>query len=207
MKISADNWCADYWNSIITHILMKIFCFRMAPRFNYTEDDMAKAIQLVNEGSCSIYQAAKMCKVPRSTLDDKVKGKVPLKRKMGPPSILTAEEERNLVIWILELSRRGWPITKEQLLENVQCLIRELKRTNTFINDKPGRKWYDSFMKRNPRLSIRTAQNLTPSRSSITEVQLRNWFAEVSHHNTPIFSSNLLFFSNFNFKMLILGAS
>lgn len=153
----------------------------MAPRFNYDEKQMEKAIEAVNQGTCSIYEASKQFKVPRSTLDDKIKGRVPKQRKMGPATILTTEEEECLVTWIFELSRRGWPITKEQLQDNVQNLIRELKRPNPFVNDRPRRKWYDSFMKRHPRLSIRTAQNLTQSRSAISEDQLRNWFSEVSY--------------------------
>lgn len=55
----------------------------------------------------------------------------------------------------------------------------DLKRDNPFLNNTPGKKWYASFLRRNPELRQRTVQNLTITRASITSGQLENWFIEI----------------------------
>lgn len=132
-------------------------------RFRYTEEDMENALRAIDTG-CSVLKAAKTFNVPRTTLSDKIKGKSPLARKMGPESILSKEEEVLLVKWMFHIADHGFPITKVQLLDSVQILIKNLKKPNPFTKGRPGRHWYEAFMKRHPQVSERTAQNLTSSR-------------------------------------------
>lgn len=106
-------------------------------------------------------------------------GKNPIARKMGPNTILSKEEENWLVTWIIHIGNRGFPVTKDQLLDSVKMLIKKLKRESPFKDDRPGRHWYEAFLKRHPQLSLRTPQNLTKSRASVTEAKIRSWFQEV----------------------------
>ena len=152
----------------------------MAPKFLYSEENMKAAIDAVMNGE-NVSTAAKTFMVPRSTLNDKIHGRVPLERKMGPETVLTKEEELNLVKWILELSKRGYPVSRDQLLDSVAKLVSTLKRPNKFSNGRPGNKRYFSFLKRPPQISRRTCQNLTKSRADVTEIDLREWFQEVSY--------------------------
>lgn len=161
---------------------------RKRKRFTYSEDDMQKAILAVENGM-SINGAAKSFKVPRMTLSDKVKGKTPIGRKMGPPSILSNEQEMLLERWILHLASLRFPIRKEQLLDSVQLLMKQLGKRDAFPNGRPGRHWYEAFLKRHPRITERSAQNLTARRAAVSEKNLRNWFAEVK---TYIDENNLL---------------
>lgn len=147
--------------------------------FRYSEDQMESALAAVSRGE-SVASAAKSNGVPRSTLISRVKGNVQRFRQMGPESVLTKEEEKNIVRWIFTMAKAGFPIGKESLLTSVQHLIKELKRKNPFKDDRPGRKWYYSFLKRNPEVSTRTAQNLTLSRASVTKEHLDHWFLEIS---------------------------
>ncbi|KAJ8916424.1 hypothetical protein NQ315_014637 [Exocentrus adspersus] len=71
------------------------------------------------------------------------------------------------------MARAGFPI------DSVQHIMVELKRENPFKNNRPGKSWYSSFLKRNKNISVRTPQNLTASRASVTKSQLNNWFSEV----------------------------
>lgn len=80
-------------------------------------------------------------------------------------------------------SWRTWfPITKNQLLDSVQQLIIKLEKTTPFTNNKPSRHWYEGFLRCHPELAIRIAQNLTHTRPSVTEKEIRNWFNEVYLH-------------------------
>lgn len=57
--------------------------------------------------------------------------------------------------------------------------MKELKQNNPFKDDKPGRTWLTSFLKRNPEVSVRVAQNLTSTRSAVTKEAIEKWFQEV----------------------------
>lgn len=92
---------------------------------------------------------------------------------MGPPTILSFEEEAELVRWIITVSQPGFPITRTQLLKSVQQLIKKLNRQTPFKNGRPGSHWYAGLTRRHPELTERVAQNLSYCRSWITEEHLR----------------------------------
>ncbi|XP_030751725.1 jerky protein homolog-like [Sitophilus oryzae] len=145
---------------------------------SYPEEQMEAAIAAVSAGE-AVARAAKTYNVPRATLTYKIKGITPRERRMGPNPILREDEEKVLVTWIFSMAKAGFPIGKDTLLDSVQHLIIDLKRTNPFTNNRPGRKWYESFLRRHPEVAKRTAQNLTISRSSVTKEHLQAWFKEV----------------------------
>lgn len=80
--------------------------------------------------------------------------------KIGIPTILSSEEEKILVNWVLKMTQ-GFPVTKDQLCDSVQQIFSELKRPNSFTNNRLRRNWYKRFMRRHPALRLRTTQNLS----------------------------------------------
>ncbi|KAG5893729.1 hypothetical protein JTB14_022337 [Gonioctena quinquepunctata] len=134
----------------------------MAPRKKYSQDQMNAALEAVARG------------IPV--------GRLPTECRMGPRTVLTTNKEDLLEKWILSLAKVHHPVNKEQLLDSVSLIVQESKRPNPFANSRPGRKWYDSFMKRHPNLSERVAQNLTPARENVSEPQLRQWFREIKEY-------------------------
>ncbi|XP_053598650.1 uncharacterized protein LOC128668867 [Microplitis demolitor] len=117
--------------------------------------------------------------IPKTTLHSRVKNKVPIDAKKGPKTFLSTKEENQIVKWIFFLSDRGFPVTKNQLLDSVRDLINELGRKTPFTDNRPGRHWYESFLRQHPDIAKRVVQNLTSVRASVTENSLRNWFKEV----------------------------
>lgn len=146
---------------------------------SYTQQDLENAIEDVNNGM-SYYKASQIYKIPKTTLLYKRTGKTPMVCKMGPDTYLTKSEEAMLVQWIFYISDRGFPATKEFLLDSVQLLVKNLKRETPFVDGRPGRHWYEAFLKRHPELTRRVAQNLSKARNSITEAHIRRWFTEVA---------------------------
>ena len=120
--------------------------------------------------------------IPRTTLLYKYQGKLPFGKNVGPTPFLTKDEEAEVVKWIMHLSQRGFPVTKNQLINSVQLLIKKLERDTPFKDGRPGRHWYESFLKRHPEIASRDSQNLSHNRVSVTETALRGWFAEVNQH-------------------------
>lgn len=148
----------------------------MAPRKDYTTEQMAKAIEEVRKGE-KISVAATRYGVPRITLHNKITGKSPVDCNLGPATVLSHEEENILVRWVCFMAEKHFPVTKEQLLDSVQKIISEKKLDSCpFTNNWPGKKWYSLFLKRHPDLSERTAQNLSKAREEVTEDDILRWF-------------------------------
>ncbi|XP_023246738.1 uncharacterized protein LOC111643340 [Copidosoma floridanum] len=135
----------------------------------------------------SLRKVAKAFGVPVSTLSRKKQN--PNQSKTGPPPILSETEEKKIVDWILYRAARGCPVTKNELLDSVQKFLISLDRETVFINNRPGRSWYNGFRRRHPNLSIRTVQNLSAARASVTQESLKEWFREQEDY---LKSKNLL---------------
>ena len=67
----------------------------------WNDVNMVKAMTLVEQGA-SIRCAAERCGVPRSTLHDKVTGKIQQGTKSGPDPYPTMEEEEELASFVVK---------------------------------------------------------------------------------------------------------
>ncbi|CAH1993567.1 unnamed protein product [Acanthoscelides obtectus] len=86
-------------------------------RFRYTEAQLQEAVEFIRQSKLNISQASKKYGIPKSTLSNKLRGKVPAVRKMGPTTILTMEEEANLEKWILSKAMLGFPMHPDEVNE------------------------------------------------------------------------------------------
>jgi len=150
---------------------------------SYTTEALEKAMTAAGS-SMSLAQAAREFSVPKSTLSVKMRNLIPITCKKGPSTVLTSDEEAEIVNWILFCADRGFPINKTHLLDCVQNYVTEKKlteknKTTPFKNNRPGKHWYNAFLKRHSDLAKRIAQNLTSTRASVSEKDLRDWFNRV----------------------------
>lgn len=135
--------------------------------YNYTENDMEQALSAV-KGGMKVREAARCFGVPKTTLLYRNIGKYVSGRRSGRQTVLTKDEEKLLSDWVIHMGDHGFPITKLQLLDSVQKLLNEANRATIFTNNRPGRDWFDRFMKRHPKISERVYQNLTKARASVS---------------------------------------
>ena len=131
----------------------------------YTVEKIKEAIAALNDGM-SLRAASKRFGVPRTTLLCKRKGKTPLECKKGPETVLKVEQENELVEWIQRFSELGFIATKNQIFDSVQILLNDSQAKSKFTNNRPGRHWYESFLKRHPDLLKNISQH-----SSISEIK------------------------------------
>ena len=106
----------------------------------YSPEQMRDAIRAVQMGT-PVATAAKRFGVPRVTLLYKVRGKYPEECRMGSSTMLSVEEERLLVNWVIKIAEAGFPCTKDQLLDSVEMLMKELKKKTylkTTVQDENG---------------------------------------------------------------------
>eukprot|EP00731_Ephydatia_muelleri_P011296 Em0006g190a len=149
------------------------------PYLKYSLESMELALKEVRDGRMSRNAASKAFGVPRSTLCDKLDGKTPEDRRMGPPSVLTKAEEAMLANFCIKYLKCGFPINREDLFDIVQRIIQVDGRQTPFTDGRPGYYWFQGFMHRNPALTERSAEILTGGRAAVTEAAIRKWFNDI----------------------------
>ncbi|XP_057336960.1 uncharacterized protein LOC130675358 [Microplitis mediator] len=145
---------------------------------SYTTEALEQAMTAAG-GSMSLNQAAREFGIPKSTLSLKMRYFTPITCKKGPSTVLSTDEEVEIVNWIMFCAERGFPINKTHLLDCVQNYLTEKKKANPFKNNRPGKHWYNAFLKRQPELTKRIARNSTLTRAPVSEKNLRGWFNQV----------------------------
>lgn len=152
-----------------------------AKKAQYSEETLVEALNNIDQGM-SYRTAESIYGIPRSTLSNKFLSHTSINAKKGPKTVLTPAEERKISDWLVYAGTRGFPITKSQLLDCIQRFIRDSKRESSFKNCRPGKHWYNAFLRRHPEVSARIAQNLTVTRASVTKESLQKWFDSVEEH-------------------------
>ncbi|XP_026686583.1 uncharacterized protein LOC113471547 [Diaphorina citri] len=154
-----------------------------ALRHNYSEESLAKALEDIRGGTKSIREASREYGVPRGTIQDRIHGRVKEgPRKMGPKSILTKDEEDNIVQWCCSLAKCCFPRKIDDVLNSVQQLVTADQRQTPFKDNRPGKKWYAAFLRRNPQVTIREAEGITKGRAIITEEAIKKWFSDLKEY-------------------------
>ncbi len=72
---------------------------------HWTDDRMEKALDAVNLRSLTVRRAAEEYDIPKSTLHDRVSGRVLVGASSGPPKYLTDEEEVELEVFLTGCAR------------------------------------------------------------------------------------------------------
>lgn len=105
--------------------------------YKYSKEQLKNALAAVKGGK-TFYHASKEFNVPKTTLIRKYKEDFSCQKHKGAPSILGTQQEKYLSLWIEEMCERGFPITKNMLIDSVQLLVKELGVKNNFANGRPG---------------------------------------------------------------------
>lgn len=129
----------------------------------YSEHQLRCAIEEYRMNKISIRAAAKKYCIPPTTLYCKAKGVRPIERKMGPKTILSSAVEKKIVKCLFTLADAGFPITKQQLIDNVADLVSS-QPENPFKGGRPKEKWFRLFCSRHPSIRMRVAQNISRAR-------------------------------------------
>ena len=145
---------------------------------SWTEDDLKQALEAVGNHSLSIRAAASLYNIPKSTLYDHHAGKSTASNP-GPSPVLTDEDEKALVDWIIEMARIGYGRTRQQVFKTVKKILDRTGRPNPFVDNRPGKAWWYAFLKRHPQLAIRTPEPLQLSRlTACSEDALHKWYVD-----------------------------
>ena len=123
----------------------------------------------------SLCGAAAKYGVPRSSLHDHLTGKS-TKRFGGPQLALPCEIEKEVVESCYALQELGFPMTKEMVGVIIHDYLEETGTPSPFINNTPGRSWWECFLKRWPKLTERKPQHLPKVRALSSTPEVRNYY-------------------------------
>ena len=124
---------------------------RPSKRKPWTEEQMLSAIEAVRKGMAA-NKAAMLHGIPRSTLKDRLSGRVRHGTKPGPHPYLQPSEEKELVEYLRTAARIGYGKTRREvksIAENVAIEKGMLKAARI------SNGWWRRFMERNPSLRLR----------------------------------------------------
>ena len=124
---------------------------RQERRKNWLEESMKAALEAVKEGQ-SISQAARDHGVPKTTLYDRVSGRVVHGSKPGPQPYLSCQEESELGSYLKHCARVGYGKTRRDVLTIVQNAASE---KGVLRSSQVSQGWWRRFLERQKDLSLR----------------------------------------------------
>lgn len=99
------------------------------------------------QSEMSVLKASKLYGVPKSTKRNKIVERSPHSSGHVDLQTVVNDAEKDLEDWTLAVARKGFLINKEQFLDSVKKIVDSSRIETPFQNGRPGKKWYDYFMK------------------------------------------------------------
>ena len=127
----------------------------------YDANKVQKAYDSVQPGKLSVRRAAEEFGVPKSTLHDRVCGRVLTGSHSGPSRYLTDEEEDKLVHFLHGCASIGYGRTRKDIIALVQQVVKRKE-----INATVTQGWYESFKKRHPEVVLKVGEPVSVVRSA-----------------------------------------
>ena len=116
---------------------------------------MENALQAVNE--MTVREAAAQFGVPKSTLHDRISGKVQPGSVYGPPRYLDEEEEEELVRWIEGCAQIGYAKSVREIRAIVGAIVAKKNALDSMV---VSHGWWDHLRQRHPHLTLRSGEGL-----------------------------------------------
>ena len=133
---------------------------RLPTYCGYSSVNMEKAYEAVAAGKMCVQKAAEEYGVPKSTLHDRVSGKVALNARSGRKKLLNDEEEASLIEFLVGCASIGYAKSRSDVL----AIAQQIARTrDPHVEVTKG--WWDSFRKRHPEIMLRHAEPLSYARA------------------------------------------
>ena len=120
-------------------------------RKQWTDEAMRAAIAAVKNGM-SVCRAATIHDVPRTTLQDRISGRVVHGTKSGPLSYLSHQEENDFSKFIEETAKAGYGRSRKQIKKIAEDVAHDKGLLDKKKSISDG--WYHGFMKRQSHLSL-----------------------------------------------------
>ncbi|KAG8196865.1 hypothetical protein JTE90_027577 [Oedothorax gibbosus] len=166
----------------LTKLPETVFASPPRKRFQYDLSQISRTLEAI-QGGMSVRTACDKFQVPRTTIRNKLSNKAPMVSTghCGPVSLLGEDIEDMLVDWVIGCADMGFQINKDDLLSSVKRFLDEKNIESVhFVNNRPGRRWYEGFYKRHPVLDEKQREERSGgAKRSVTEDEVKEWFQKV----------------------------
>ena len=122
---------------------------------------MAVAVDCVQKEGKGLREMARLYNLPVESLRRRIIGSVELNCRPGPPTVLTEEEEERLADYLIQMSEMGYGISREGVMGMAYTIVERSKRSHPYLEGSAGRAWFEGFMRRHPKLTVRSPQPLS----------------------------------------------
>ncbi|XP_060592992.1 uncharacterized protein LOC132747590 [Ruditapes philippinarum] len=147
-------------------------------RHQYSPTKLATALAMVKTGAMSKNKASKMYSIPRTTLTDKLSGRTAEGVvRPGPSTVITSAEEDVLVLYSILMASIGYPLTRNELLNEVNVIMILTAVRISFKNNEPVKDWLYVFKRRHPELRECQAMALGHQRAIVNKAMIDGLFA------------------------------
>lgn len=143
-------------------------------KHQYTEEDVMRALDAIGNGA-STRKASLEWGVPRSTLQDRIRGHD--NRQIGATHLqkLAPVQEKRLTDWVLIQESLGLSPTHSQIKDFAQRLLAVRGDTTTL-----GKRWIRGFLKRNPVLKTKKQYRIDSARVNGATIDIiKGWFQKL----------------------------
>jgi len=130
----------------------------------WSEEQMQKAVEAVITSKFSVRRAAMQFNVPKSTLGDRISGRVQPGSVSGPTKYLTCAEENDISRFLSRCCQIGYARSKVEVLALVQRILDSKGMKVTLSHG-----WWDSFRKRHPEFVLRVPAPVSQARSKASD--------------------------------------
>lgn len=138
----------------------------VVPRATWSADDLHLAITAVICNEMSLNEAAHSYNIPKTTLKRRIAtNNLEKTDRLGPDGSLGKTTEEKLSMHIKKLQKQGFAPTRTEVRKIAFNLAELLGIRHKFKNGKAGRVWLQSFLRRNPDISVRKAENTSVARA------------------------------------------
>ena len=154
----------NFWGGLgaVVFLALVIAMALATKRKQWNNDGMVAAMKAVENEELPISAAASKFKVPRKTLDDRIKGRVQHGTAPGPSTVLTAEEEEDaLQSYLIYMAQHGFPLTRTITKAFAWAITKRSGKAERFNYEYgPSEHWWVNFRKRHPKSTLRTTDKL-----------------------------------------------
>ena len=143
----------------------------------WNEQNMTAAYDAVKAGLLSVRRAAKQYEVPRTTLRDRLDGRVDLNAKPGRKALLSDTEEKKLIDYASYRAQLGIGFGKNSFLKYAANLAKKYRKP--FKNSYPSNRWWQALQKRHKKkISLRQPEGTASVRHQCMDsVKVQKYFS------------------------------
>ena len=140
---------------------------------------MAAALKCVVDGM-GIREASRTYNLPYETLRHRTCHVVSLECTPGPSTVLTSEEEEQVVSYLIKMSGMGFGLSRDDVMRIAFRIAESSGRKQPFTNGSAGWSWMDGFTSHHPNLTLWSAQSLSHSRAACANpCIIQDYFAKL----------------------------